>query len=181
MKLEFKLQAGDDSRDEQLELASRPGARATEGRVSLAFDGASAEADWVEIAPGAYSILLGGRSYDVRIERAPGEAAGDGAVYIARVGRRVYRLELRDRRRRRHAGTAAAREGPQEILAPMPGRIVKALVEEGREVAQGDSLLVIEAMKMQNEIRAPRAGRVEKIYAAEGAGVETGAKLVRLV
>jgi biotin carboxyl carrier protein len=63
----------------------------------------------------------------------------------------------------------------------MPGRIVKALVEEGREVAQGDSLLVIEAMKMQNEIRAPRAGRVEKIYAAEGEGVETGAKLVRLV
>jgi glutaconyl-CoA/methylmalonyl-CoA decarboxylase subunit gamma len=181
VKLEFKLHAGGQSRDEQLELAARPGPRVTEGRLSVAFDGRRAEADWVEIAPGAYSILLGGRSYDVRIERGLGEGEADGNVYTARVGRRVYRLELRDRRRRRHAGTAAAGAGPQEILAPMPGRIVKALVEEGQQVAQGDSLLVIEAMKMQNEIRAPRAGRVEKIYAAEGQGVETGEKLARLI
>jgi len=63
----------------------------------------------------------------------------------------------------------------------MPGRVVKILVAPNREVGAGESLLVIEAMKMQNELRAPRRGRVEKIYVEEGAGVESGARLVRLV
>ena len=62
----------------------------------------------------------------------------------------------------------------------MPGRIVKVLVPEGSEVQQGESLLVIEAMKMQNEIRSPRAGRLERVYVTEGEGVETGARLLRL-
>lgn len=63
----------------------------------------------------------------------------------------------------------------------MPGKIVKVLVAEKQEVKQGEGLLVIEAMKMQNELRAPRRGRVERIYVSEGAGVETGAKLLRLI
>ncbi len=62
----------------------------------------------------------------------------------------------------------------------MPGRIVKILAAEGQSVAQGQALLVMEAMKMQNEIRAPRSGNVQKIYTAEGASVESGAALVRL-
>lgn len=180
MKLEFKLQTGSRSSEEHVELAAAPGAHQAEGHLTLVFDGTTSQADWVEIAPGAYSILLGGRSYDIRIERGLGETAANG-MYTARVGGRVYAVERRDPRRRRHGGSAAEVEGPQEILAPMPGRIIKALVEEGREVAAGGGLLVIEAMKMQNEIRAPRGGRVEKIYVKEGQGVESGAKLVRLV
>ncbi|MDR3675511.1 MAG: acetyl-CoA carboxylase biotin carboxyl carrier protein subunit, partial [Acidobacteriota bacterium] len=77
-------------------------------------------------------------------------------------------------------GSAIEAEGPQEIVAPMPGKIVKILVGEGEEVERGQGLLVIEAMKMQNELRAPRAGRVDRICIAEGQGVDTGARLVRL-
>jgi biotin carboxyl carrier protein len=90
-------------------------------------------------------------------------------------------VEVLDPRRRRRANALDASEGPQEILAPMPGMVVKVLVAEGQQVSSGDGLLVIEAMKMQNEIRASRTGRVEKIHVREGAGVETGFKLVRLV
>lgn len=181
MKLDFRLHAGSDSREHELELASPPGAREASGRLTLVFDGEAAEADWVEISPGNYSILLGGRSYDVRIETRRGEPAGGEIPFTARVGTGAYQLELRDPRRRRQARTVRAHEGPQEILAPMPGKIVKLLVSENQDVGLGDSLLVIEAMKMQNELRAPRAGRVEKIYVGEGMGVESGGKLLRLV
>jgi len=69
---------------------------------------------------------------------------------------------------------------PQEIRAPMPGKVVKVLVKEEQDIGPGQGLVIIEAMKMQNELRAPRAGRVEKVYAQEGKGVETGTPLLRL-
>jgi biotin carboxyl carrier protein len=90
-------------------------------------------------------------------------------------------VELGDPRRWRRTGSSIEAEGPQEIVAPIPGKIVKVLVTEGQEVERDQGLLVIEAMKMQNELRAPRAGRVERVYMAEGRGVETGARLLRLV
>ena len=181
MKLNFKLHAGNEVQDRELELGSLPSPRTLSGRLEIQDGGKKASADWAEISPGTYSILLGEHSWDVRIEKQPGEAAGSATVYIVLLGARAYRLELANPRRRRRAQADGALAGPQEILAPMPGRIVKVLAAEGSEVQQGESLLVIEAMKMQNEIRAARAGKVERIYVAEGAGVETGARLLRLV
>ena len=62
----------------------------------------------------------------------------------------------------------------------MPGVVVELLVAEGDEVSEGQSLLILEAMKMQNEIQAPSAGKVEKIHVREGEAVDGGAKLVGL-
>jgi biotin carboxyl carrier protein len=70
--------------------------------------------------------------------------------------------------------------GPVRITAPMPGKLVRVLVRPGDEVAAGQPLVVIEAMKMQNELRAPRATRVKELTAGEGQAVETGALLVVL-
>lgn len=155
-----------------------PEAAATEGRLEFALDGELREAAWAEISPGVYSILIAGRSYQVQLRRLADGART--AAYSLRVGARQYQVELLDPRRRRSAA-ALAPEGPQDILAPMPGRIIKVLVEENQPVKSGQGLLVIEAMKMQNELRAPRAGSVEKIYVRAGAGVESGSKLLRLV
>ena len=146
------------------------------GEVRCAVDGAETRlADWVRIGPGIYSILIDGRSYDVRVNHS-------GAVpdYDVRVGDEAFRVGVRDPRSRRQAAGAGGTTGPQEITAPMPGKIVKLLVSEGAEVEADQGLLVMEAMKMQNELRAPRAGRVERIHASEGTGVETGTPLVRL-
>jgi biotin carboxyl carrier protein len=181
MQWAFKLHARSDTLAREIKLDVLPAPHSSSGQLEIEVGGKPWRANWAEISPGTYSILLGERSYDVRIEKQSIGAATDGRTFIAHVGARVYRLELRDPRRRSHAGASGAREGPQEILAPMPGRIVKILAAENAEVEQGGSLLVIEAMKMQNEIRAPRAGRVEKIYVKEGEGVESGAPLVRLV
>ena len=59
----------------------------------------------------------------------------------------------------------------------MPGKVVKILVKENQEVNEGDGLLIIEAMKMENELRAPKSGIVKTIQAVEGATVESGSAL----
>jgi biotin carboxyl carrier protein len=66
------------------------------------------------------------------------------------------------------------------ITSPMPGRVLKVLVAEGDEVAVGQSVVVVEAMKMENELKTTKAGKVAEIFAQAGATVEAGAKLVRL-
>ena len=66
------------------------------------------------------------------------------------------------------------------MLAPMPGKIVRVLVESDQEVKQDQGLVVIEAMKMQNELRAPRGGRITAVHVKEGIGIEAGARLLRL-
>jgi biotin carboxyl carrier protein len=80
-------------------------------------------------------------------------------------------------RRRRHASTAAV-EGPQRLLAAMPGKVVRLLVKPGDRVKGGQPLVVVEAMKMENELRAGRSGTITEIYVKEGASVEAGSQLV---
>jgi biotin carboxyl carrier protein len=75
---------------------------------------------------------------------------------------------------------AGARSGPIDIRATLPGLVVAVAVAVGTEVAPGDDLLTVEAMKMQNEVRAPRAGRVAEISVASGQTVATGDLLLRL-
>jgi biotin carboxyl carrier protein len=88
------------------------------------------------------------------------------------------RAALRDRARR--GAPASSTEGPLEIRAELPGRIVRLLVATGDDVDAGQQLLVIEAMKMLNELRAPRAGRVGRVAVAAGDGVDLGDLLVLL-
>ena len=137
-------------------------------RIAFTIDGRHVEADAVGISPSAFSILLGGRSLEVALE----ETAGGGL--LLRANGREFQVEINDPRswrRGRHAGIEL--EGRQQLLAPMPGKIVRVLVEAGQQVSAGQGLLVIEAMKMQNEIRAPKAGTVEKL-AKEGQTVNAG-------
>jgi len=81
----------------------------------------------------------------------------------------------------RHAASHGHAGEEQRVIAPMPGRVVRVLVKPGDEVAAGQPLLVIEAMKMENELVAARGGTVREVGVAEGASVETGRLLVRLV
>jgi biotin carboxyl carrier protein len=66
------------------------------------------------------------------------------------------------------------------ITSPMPGRVLKVLVAEGDEVAVGQSVVVVEAMKMENELVTTRAGRVKVVHVQPGATVESGAALVEV-
>ncbi len=182
MKLRLKLHAGHKTNEHLLAFTlNAEAAKTRQGRLQFDLDGKSREIDWAEVSPGIYSILIESRAFEVQLSRAPGESSGRSPSYTATIGHQRYAVEVQDARVQRSTAGPTSSEAAQEILAPMPGRIVKILVAENQQVSSGAGLLVIEAMKMQNELRAARSGRVEKIYVREGAGVESGSKLLRLV
>lgn len=118
----------------------------------------------VPAGDGTWSILIDGRSYAVQLLGA-GEVSVNG---------RVFRVDVFDPRELRGRRGAADASGPQAIAAPMPGRVIRVLVESGQEIAAGEGLIVVEAMKMQNEMKAPRAGRVAAVKTVAGATVSAG-------
>jgi biotin carboxyl carrier protein len=122
--------------------------------------------------PGFVSFFVDGLSVEAGIER-------QGDVYTVHLPERTLQVSLAEGPSAREGPTAAA-AGPLRVEAPMPGRVVRLLVEEGQEVAAGQGLLVMEAMKMENELRAPRASRVAAVRVRAPCAVETGALLVVL-
>lgn len=118
----------------------------------------------VQAGDGTWSILIDGRSYAVKILGA-GEVSVNG---------QVFHVDVFDPRELRGRRSAADSSGPQAITAPMPGRVIRLLVEPGQGVSAGDGLIVVEAMKMQNEMKAPRAGRVAAVKTVAGATVSAG-------
>jgi biotin carboxyl carrier protein len=181
MKLDIRIYAGSKWSEHQVEIPpERPGTSA-QGSLQIYLDGKQIDAQGEEISPGLYSILVGPRSYEAHVSIRPGEAGRHQRRFAVTVELRQYLIEVRDLGRGRRGSLGAETEGPQEIVAPMPGKIVKLLVSEAQEVSRDQGLLVVEAMKMQNELRAPRGGRVERIYVREGMAVETGFRLLRLV
>jgi len=136
-------------------------------RVAFTLDGRLVEADAIRISRGTYSILLGGRSFEVTAEET-----SDGL--LLRTNGQEFQAEVIDPRSwRRRRGAGIELEGRQQLVAPMPGKIVRVLAAAGQQVTAGQGLLVIEAMKMQNEIRSPKSGVVEKV-AREGQTVNAG-------
>ena len=103
-----------------------------------------------------------------------------GDEVLVQVGGQAARIDVADERRLRlRAGKAGfSVEGKQLIAAPMPGKVLKVLVKLGDEVKEGQGLVVVEAMKMENELKSPKAGKVVELPAREGTAVEINAKLV---
>jgi biotin carboxyl carrier protein len=130
--------------------------------------------DWRRPQPGIYSLLIDDVSYEVFVEEEPDHLA----VHLVS---RTFRVHAADMRRHRHAtaGVGAA-DGLVRITAPIPGRVSRILVEPGEQIARGDGVVVVEAMKMENELRAPRDGVVGSIEVEEGQGVEGGALLATI-
>jgi biotin carboxyl carrier protein len=141
---------------------------------SCSIDGKLVEADIAEVGSGRYSILIGGDSLEVRISPQT-----DGLA--ASIGGHEYSLKVRDPRewRRKHHG-AAASEGRQQVVAPMPGKVIRILAKVGVKIEAGQGVVVVEAMKMQNEVRAPKSGLVEKIVVVEGQSVNAGDALATI-
>ncbi len=132
----------------------------------------------LELSPGVDT------GYDVRLAPAlPDDAAAGRRRYEVTVDGWVIsvsaepaaRAALRERALR--AGGGSSRSGRQVVTARIPGRVVRIWVEVGQEVAVGDRLLSVEAMKMENEVRSPVAGTVEAVRVAVGDRVELHAEL----
>jgi len=119
-------------------------------------------------APELYSLLYNGRSYEMLIESARFQYA------VTMRGDR-YDVLVEDERKRRLSPAVRHDElpaGEMPVIAPIPGLIIKMLVEEGDEVEEGQPLVILEAMKMENEIRAVRSGTVKTLNASPGQRIE---------
>jgi acetyl/propionyl-CoA carboxylase alpha subunit len=137
-------------------------------RMACSVDGRPVVADVRMLQPGVLSLLIDGRQYRCVLD-------GDGVV----IGGRRFGFEVTDPRSLQgRRGVGAGTDGPRPVKAPMPGRMVRVLVEVGDEVEEGQALLVIEAMKMQNELKSPKTGRVAKIAVGVGDAVGSGDVLV---
>jgi biotin carboxyl carrier protein len=170
----FEIEVNGRTRSVSVERTKHDGGAGVAFRVIV--EGTPHLVDAVRIDGGALSFIpldggSAGRSHRVAIsEGAAGEltlALADGTVRATVNGRR-------SRRGAEVAGTA----GEQRILAPMPGKVLRVLVQPGQDVAARQPLVVVEAMKMENELSSPRAGRVKEVVAVEGQSVEAGRILI---
>lgn len=121
------------------------------------------------------SLLLDGTSFALWARGGRGgawELELDGRAFSAEV------LDPRSDRVRRLSAKAAASAKVAPLKAPMPGLVVQVSVDEGEVVAAGDTLLIVEAMKMENELRALAAAKVKRLLATPGDAVEKGQLLV---
>lgn len=131
------------------------------------------QAQLTEVEPGIYSVLLDGRSYEAHAE------IGNDCAWITIRGHR-FRFAITDPRRWSAKRAGSHGHEREEIIAPMPGKIVRLLVEPGQAVEVGQGIVVMEAMKMQNELKAHRTGRVLTIPVHPGDTVRAGAILATI-
>ncbi|GAB4570132.1 MAG: biotin/lipoyl-binding protein [Anaerolineae bacterium] len=123
-----------------------------------------------------YSLLIDHVSHEVVVEDA-------GRVFRVMLNGELFEVKVDDERTRR-----LSRAGHQlmpnveetQVKAPIPGLISRVLVEEGQEVAAGQPVAILEAMKMENELRAPRAGTIRRVAVQPGERVEQGRLIVTI-
>jgi biotin carboxyl carrier protein len=122
-------------------------------------------------------VLQNGARYKVECESGP-DAEGYMVIRINGVRRAVRVLDERAKLLEKMGMSVSAGPASGDIKAPMPGKVLQVLVKPGDAVEEGQALLVLEAMKMENMIKALVAGTVSEVPIAEGEAVEKGALLV---
>jgi biotin carboxyl carrier protein len=169
-------------------------------RYFVNLDGEEHVVDVTEKPGGGYSLALSKAGEEQASRVLEAEVAGKGELTTVQVGGKVIdlvvegalpKLEIfasgkrasvtvESARTRAAAAMRGGSSGADEglITSPMPGKVVKILVKEGDSVSQGNPVIVVEAMKMENELRAPRAGTVAELRVREGAPVEANVVLV---
>jgi biotin carboxyl carrier protein len=161
MKLKVELEGSEH--ELALTLAS--------GGAVAEVDGRRYQVDIHELSDGEYLLVDGTRVFRCRIESRFDSRTSLKVVLQGR----SHDITIIDPRRLRSGHAASTHDhGSAEIVSPMPGKVVRVLVEVGATVEAGSGVIVVEAMKMQNELRSPKAGVVVSINAEAGATVNAG-------
>jgi biotin carboxyl carrier protein len=139
--------------------------RRLDGRVFASVDGREYLLEVDELEPGLFHIKSDGRVFEVYV----------GPNGLTDIGGRQIEVSVRDPKRLSMSGPKGlAADGTIEIRSAMPGKVVRVLVGVGDTVAEGDGIVVVEAMKMQNELKTPREGTVREVRFSEGDTVNGG-------
>lgn len=139
---------------------------------SVTVNGEKHTVDWLELGSSLYSIIADHQSLELAIDENQGK-------YEILLGGRLYEAQVLDQRAMLMLGRKGGLKlNSGEVHSPMPGLIVEVLVEEGNEVTEGETVVILESMKMQNELKAPRTGTVQSIHCQTGDSVDKNALLV---
>lgn len=134
-------------------------------KVFAKIDNREYEIEASEVEPNVYLFKHNNQIHQIY-------AAPNGIVNI---GKNQFEVILSDPKRLRNSASGdVAADGIAQIKTAMPGKVVRILVAEGTEVLQGDGILIVEAMKMQNEMKSPKDGIVKEIKVEEGVNVNAG-------
>ena len=148
-----------------------------DGRVEQVAPGSEESWDWKQLAPGVFDVRMGNRN--VRIERMDGpDEKGNVTIRVNGVVQVLQVLGPQQLLLESMGMSANVETQEKHVESPMPGKILQVMVATGTEVDEGDPLLVLEAMKMENVIRAPRSGVIAVVEAQVGEAVEKAATLV---
>jgi acetyl/propionyl-CoA carboxylase alpha subunit len=147
-------------------------------QLQVVVNGKTHLVDARRVSDGAISLLLGERSVDAGFAPHRGSVSGNGGLDVHLCGV-VVPVQIRQAGAfgRQKKDGAAQPSGPQRLVAPMPGKVVRVLVKAGDTVKAKQGLVVVEAMKMENELRAARDGRVRDVMVTEGQSVDAGTAL----
>lgn len=146
-------------------------------KVSGTLNGKAVEADILNVGNQEYHLLLNNQSYNILLVKA------DYAEkkLIVKINGKKYTLDVKDKYdellHNLGLDNIAAKK-INDIKAPMPGMVLNILVGEGQQVKKGDSLLVLEAMKMENVLKSPTDGTIKKVVAIKGTAVEKNQLLI---
>lgn len=150
----------------------------TLGNEDVQLNGTPLDWDMVSLGAGRFHVLSNGKSYDCFVANVNREEKSVDLL----VNNRKYNVKLKDRYDELldKLGMNAAGSGKLgDLKSPMPGLVLKIVVKEGDEVKKGDSLIVLEAMKMENMLKAQGNGTVKAIKVLPGNAVEKGALLIQ--
>ncbi|HXU45260.1 MAG TPA: biotin/lipoyl-containing protein [Thermoanaerobaculia bacterium] len=156
-----------------------------EERVRIRRDGDLFEVAIGEVVHRVEAAVLGRGTYSLRLEGIQSEvavrASGEDRLRVT-AATSAWEVEIADplAHLAAIAGGGGARKRHRKVAAYMPGRVVAVLVEPGTEVAAGQGIVVLEAMKMQNEIQAEHDGTIKSIFVQPGQAVEGGDPLFEL-
>ena len=136
-------------------------------RIEAQISGRKYILDTKSVEPGVYWFNWDSRSIELRVTPAI-----EG--YIVSVNGHQHAVEIMDTRTALRKASHHGHDGEVELRAPMPGKIVKVLLQAGAAVSPNQGILVMEAMKMQNEIKSPKDGVVKRVSVQEGSAVNSG-------
>ena len=160
MKLRAKIE--DRDLDVQFNVAG--------DRVVALVDGREYELEFQRQTDGGYLVLLDGLVFDCQVTTTSRKEHLTVSFHD-----RSYSVAISDPKRLRGSNDSSDHHhGSAEILAPMPGKIVRVLVEVGAQIEKGTGVIVVEAMKMQNEMKSPKEGNVKAVTVKAGDTVNAG-------
>lgn len=163
----------------------------SESQQEISIDGHALNIDWRQLAPlaadakgkvgmgGRYSLLIGGKSYEV-YAREINKPDSSGSWYEMVIEGQRFEVHVEDEREKALTGSIASAHAADEAIvrAPMPGLVLGIPFEAGAKVERGQTVAILEAMKMENDLASPIAGTIKEVKVTKGQTVNQGDALV---